>query len=312
MYRTWLEQDVAWIITPEEKTAFKTLQNDEQRDEFIEAFWQRRDPTPDTYENEFKEEHYTRIAYANQHFGAHDLGWKTDRGRIYIVYGPPDRVTDYSAQDSHPVMQDSQNYAGLPIETWSYRYLEGVGMDVAIDFVDVCSCGDYRMRMPNELRDALLFIPEVGVDEKKLKSVRPDLYLKVVASPVVKFRALEALLSSGSKVRAVPIEVNTKITKATDVSSILQIAIAFQGTELASLQAPASRPLEAHVLGRITTLTGHVAELFEETIDLSSTSVSEIPKSIGLLEGHYRLEIAAEVADTDKTTVWTRVLNLTR
>jgi GWxTD domain-containing protein len=101
-FKTWLEQDVAWIITPAEKTVFNRLQNDEQRDKFIEAFWLCRDPTPDTYENEFKEEHYRRIAYANDHFAAQEPGWKTDRGRIYIVYDPPDHVSAYSVHDSRP------------------------------------------------------------------------------------------------------------------------------------------------------------------------------------------------------------------
>src|ERR1039458_1963848 len=95
-YRKWLDEDVRWIITDEEQKAFKMLSNDEERDQFIEAFWQRRDPTPDTEENEFKEEHYRRIAYANEHYAAGIPGWKTDRGRMYIVFGPADQI------DSHP------------------------------------------------------------------------------------------------------------------------------------------------------------------------------------------------------------------
>jgi GWxTD domain-containing protein len=172
-FKAWLEQDVFWIITAEEKAAFNMLQNDEPRDQFVEAFWLRRDPTSDTYENEFKVEHYRRIVYAKDHFAGQGRGWKTDRGRIYIVYGPPDHVTTFSAQDTRPQAQDGQNYKGLPSETWSYRYLEGVGMDIVIDFADICSCGGYRMRMPDELRDTLLFIPEVGVNEKKLKTIDP-------------------------------------------------------------------------------------------------------------------------------------------
>jgi GWxTD domain-containing protein len=96
VYKKWLDEDVRYIITDEEKTAFKQLSNDEERDNFIEAFWARRDPTPDTVENEYKEEHYARIAYANEHFAAGIPGWKSDRGRIYIMYGKPDEI------DSHP------------------------------------------------------------------------------------------------------------------------------------------------------------------------------------------------------------------
>ena len=95
-YRKWLNEDVAYIITDEERSAFKRLQTDEEREQFIESFWLRRDPTPDTVENEFKEEHYRRIAYANEHYASGIPGWKTDRGKIYIMYGPPDELDDHS------------------------------------------------------------------------------------------------------------------------------------------------------------------------------------------------------------------------
>src|SRR5437868_2574957 len=83
-YKKWLDEDVRWIITDEERAAFRQLSNDEERDQFIETFWLRRDPTPDSAENEFKEEHYRRIAYANEHYASGIPGWKTDRGRMYV------------------------------------------------------------------------------------------------------------------------------------------------------------------------------------------------------------------------------------
>src|ERR1700726_2980336 len=95
-YKKWLDEDVVYIISPEERNAFIHLQTNEEREQFIEAFWQRRNPDPDSPENTFKEEHYRRIAYANEHFASGEPGWKTDRGRIYIMWGPPDEV------DSHP------------------------------------------------------------------------------------------------------------------------------------------------------------------------------------------------------------------
>src|ERR1700753_2292688 len=91
-YKKWLNEDVAYIITDEESAAFKKLQTDEEREQFIEQFWLRRDPTPDTVENEFKEEHYRRIAYANEHYASGTPGGKTDRGRIYITFAPPDEI----------------------------------------------------------------------------------------------------------------------------------------------------------------------------------------------------------------------------
>src|SRR5271154_6032575 len=128
-YKKWLNEDVVWIITDEERAAFKQLSNDEERDNFIEAFWQRRDPTPDTEENEYKEEHYRRIAYANERFASGIPGWKTDRGRTYIVYGPPDEIDSHPSGGTYQIPQDQgggQSQA-FPFETWRYRYIQGIG-----------------------------------------------------------------------------------------------------------------------------------------------------------------------------------------
>ncbi len=137
-YKKWLDEDVRWIITGEELQAFKQLSNDEERDQFIEQFWLRRDPTPDTVENEYKEEHYRRIAYANEHFAAGIAGWRTDRGRIYIVWGPPDEI------ESHPsgglynrdISEGGGTTSTYPFERWRYRYIEGIGNEVILEFVD--------------------------------------------------------------------------------------------------------------------------------------------------------------------------------
>src|SRR5271168_1283259 len=95
-YKKWLNEDVVYIISPEERSAFLHLQTNEEREQFIEQFWQRRNPDPDSAENTFKEEHYRRIAYTNEHYASGIPGWKTDRGRIYITWGAPDDI------DSHP------------------------------------------------------------------------------------------------------------------------------------------------------------------------------------------------------------------
>jgi len=122
-YKKWLDEDVVWIITDEEKAAFKQLSNDEERDSFIEAFWQRRDPTPDTEENEYKEEHYQRIAYANEHFAAGIPGWKSDRGRIYIMYGKADEIESHPSGGSYerPMSEGGGETSTFPFEDWRYR-----------------------------------------------------------------------------------------------------------------------------------------------------------------------------------------------
>jgi GWxTD domain-containing protein len=128
LYRKWLNEDVTYIITPGERAAFKRLNTDAERKDFIEQFWLRRDPTPGTGENEFKDEHYRRIAYANEHFGSQIPGWKTDRGRIYIVFGPPDEIEDHSSSIN-----------------WTYHYMDGIGTNVKVQFVDSTGVGEFHM-----------------------------------------------------------------------------------------------------------------------------------------------------------------------
>src|SRR6202048_3019438 len=164
-YRKWLDEDVRWIITDEEKSAFMQLSNDEERDQFIEAFWQRRDPTPDTEENEFKEEHYRRIEYANEHFAAGIPGWKSDRGRMYIMYGPADEIESHPSGGAYerPMEEGGGETSTFPFEDWRYRYLEGIGQEVIIEFVDTCMCGDYHMTIDRGEKDALAKTPNAGL-----------------------------------------------------------------------------------------------------------------------------------------------------
>jgi GWxTD domain-containing protein len=134
-YQKWLNEDVAYIITAEERRDFLALRTDADRDQFVEKFWQRRNPAPGTPENEFKEEHYRRMAYANQHFASSVPGWRTDRGRIYIVYGPPDEIEDHSAEST-------------PRQAWRYTYytyIDGLGHDIEVEFTDTGKTGDFRM-----------------------------------------------------------------------------------------------------------------------------------------------------------------------
>src|SRR5579862_4999244 len=120
VYKDWLEKEVPYIITDAEREAFLSLATNEDRESFIEQFWLRRDPTPDTPENEFKEEHYRRIAFANEHYASGVPGWKTDRGRIYIIWGKPDSI---EAHPSGGFYDRTPNEGGgetstFPFEIW--------------------------------------------------------------------------------------------------------------------------------------------------------------------------------------------------
>ncbi len=164
-YKKWLQEEVPYIISDEERAAFLQLQTNEEREQFIEAFWQRRDPTPDTVENEFKEEHYRRIAYANERFASGIPGWRTDRGRIYIIWGKPDEIESHPTGGNYerPASEGGGQTATYAFEQWRYRYMEGIGNNIIIEFVDPSGTGEYHMTMDPGEKDALAKIPGAGL-----------------------------------------------------------------------------------------------------------------------------------------------------
>ncbi|MBD0325386.1 MAG: GWxTD domain-containing protein, partial [Pyrinomonadaceae bacterium] len=225
-YKEWLEKDVAYIITDEERKAFKKLATDEEREQFIEAFWRRRDPDPDTDENEYKEEYYERIAYANEHFSSGIPGWKTDRGRIYIMYGKADEVETHPSGGSYdrPSYHGGGSTSTYPFEIWFYRYLPGVGSGIEIEFVDPTGTGEYRIARSPDEKDALLNIPGAGLtlaeqlgladkSQRVLGYGNPMGYTRVQDGPFerlqlladlnrppqVKFNDLQGLIGSGGR-----------------------------------------------------------------------------------------------------------------
>jgi GWxTD domain-containing protein len=165
VYKRWVDEDVRWIITDEERKTFNSLKTDDEREQFIEQFWLRRDPDPDTDVNEYREEYYQRIAYANEKYTSGIPGWKTDRGRIYIMFGKPDQVESHPSGGSYnrPIWEGGGTTATYPFEIWWYRYLEGVGSDIEIEFVDPSGSGEYRIARSPDEKDALLYTPNAGL-----------------------------------------------------------------------------------------------------------------------------------------------------
>src|SRR5579863_6586551 len=229
-YKKWLEQDVVYIITDQERKAFKALQTDEERDQFIEQFWLRRDPTPDTEENEYREEHYRRIAYANDHFASGIPGWKSDRGMIYIKYGPADETDDHNGGTEERSPQEGGGQTSMyPYQKWRYRYIEGIGENVELEFVDTTMTGEYHYTIDPSEKDALLYVPGAGLTmmeqmgmackndrftrtdgthlgtgsmplpESMNEFTRIETMAKVFAPPVVKYKDLEAAVNSTIK-----------------------------------------------------------------------------------------------------------------
>ncbi|HZD30894.1 MAG TPA: GWxTD domain-containing protein, partial [Candidatus Angelobacter sp.] len=297
-YKKWLNQDVRWIITPEELSAFKQLSNDEERDQFIEQFWLRRDPTPDTPENEYKEEHYRRIAYANEHFPAGKPGWMTDRGRTYIVFGPPDEIDAHPSggQYNRPMEEGGGETSTYPFETWRYRYIEGLGahsQEVMMEFVDTCMCGDYHMTIdPNE-KDALLHTPNSGLtmyEEMGLASKadriagitnsslgpmsgmdttkqfdKLEQYALINQAPKVKFKDLEEVVSHKINVNLMPFDIRTDFVRVTGDTVLVPVTIQVKNKDITFVNKEGIQRGTVNIFGRVTTLTGKIAQTFEDT-----------------------------------------------
>jgi GWxTD domain-containing protein len=309
-YRKWLDEDVRWIITDEEKSAFMQLSNDEERDQFIEAFWQRRDPTPDTEENEFKEEHYRRIAYANEHYAAGIPGWKSDRGRTYIVFGPADEIESHPSGGSYerPMEEGGGETSTFPFETWRYRYLEGIGQEVMIEFVDTCMCGDYHMTIDRSEKDALKYTPNAGLtlyEQMGMKSKasrftnggieqlgaspfnndlqtkqfdRLEQFAKLQAAPAIKFKDLEEVVRHKITVNLMPFDVRADFVKVTSDTVLVPVTIQIKNRDVTFQNKDGVERGTVNIFGRVTTLTGKIVQTFEDTVQVD-VPVELLPKT---------------------------------
>ncbi len=347
-YKKWLDEDVRWIITDEERSAFKQLSNDEERDQFIEAFWQRRDPTPDTIENEFKEEHYRRIAYANEHFPAGIPGWKTDRGRMYIIYGPADEIESHPSGGTYerPMDEGGGTTSTFPFEDWRYRYIEGIGQEVIIEFVDTCMCGDYHMTMDRSEKDALLYTPNAGLTMYEQMGMaskadrfnggmerlgtgpftttnqskqfdRLEQFAKLNKPPAVKFKDLEEIVSHKITVNLMPFDVRADFVKVTSDTVLTPITIQIKNRDITFQNKDGVQRGTVNIFGRVTTLSGRIAQTFEDTVQVDvpaellpkTAENSQVYwKALPLKPGHYRLDIVVKDVSGDRVGNWSKSL----
>ena len=346
-YKKWLNEDVVWIITDQERAAFKQLSNDEERDNFIEAFWQRRDPTPDTEENEYKEEHYRRIAYANEHFAAGIPGWKSDRGRIYIMYGPADEVESHPSGGTYerPIEEGGGETSTFPFEQWRYRYLEGIGQEVIIEFVDSCMFGDYHMTLDRSEKDALKYTPNAGLTQYEQMGLaskanrftgggleqlgtgpmssqnatkqfdRLEQFAKLQAPPPVKYRDLEELVTTKLITNLMPFDVRTDFVKVTGDTVLVPITIQMKYRDITFANKDGVQRGTVNIFGRVTTLTGRIVQTFEDPaqIDVPAELLPRMAenssvywKALPLRPGRYKIDIAVKDVNGDRKGVWSR------
>ena len=350
-YKKWLEEDVVWIITDEERAAFKQLSNDEERDNFIEAFWQRRDPTPDTEENEYKEEHYQRIAYANEHFAAGVPGWKTDRGRMYIVFGKPDEIESHPSGGTYerPMDEGGGETSTFPFEDWRYRYIEGIGQEVIIEFVDTCMCGEYHMTLDRSEKDALLMTPNAGLtlyeqmgmanktqrftgngmerlglgpESSMLQTKqfdRLEQFANLQAAPKVKFTDLEEEVNSKVILNPMPFDVRADFVKVTSDTVLVPIAIQMKNRDITFVNKDGVQRGTVNIFARLTTLTGKVVQTFEDTVQVDvppellprTAQNSELyTKALPLRPGLYKLYVAVKDVNGDRKGIWSRSIKV--
>jgi GWxTD domain-containing protein len=299
-YKKWVDEDVRWIITDQEMQAFKSLSNDEERDQFIENFWLRRNPNPDSPENEYREEHYARIAYANEHFAAGKPGWKTDRGHMYIAYGKPDNIDSHPSGGSYerPMEEGGGNTSTFPFETWHYRYLEGIGDNIDIEFVDTCMCGDYHMTIDRSEKDALKHVPGAGqtlyeqmgqakqadrfsgggleqlgagpmaTQNQSKQFDRLDQFAKLQAAPVIKFKDLESFMTTSKILTGPPFlfDVRTDYVKVTNDTILVPVTVQIRNGDITFNNKDGVATGTVNILGRVSNLNHKPIQTFEDTV----------------------------------------------
>jgi GWxTD domain-containing protein len=334
VYRSWLDEDVRYIITPEEERAFKLLGTDEERDSFIEQFWLRRDPTPDTEENEFREEHYRRMQYANEHYAAGVPGWKTDRGHIYIVWGPPDETESHPAggQYQRQMSEGGGSTSTYPFERWRYRHLEGVGNEVTIEFVDSCNCNDYRISTDGNEKDAMLHSPgggptQMGGDpssrmmggstSNQFDAI--EQYAKLTAPPPIKFKDLEEKVNTKIRYNLVPFDMRTDLVKITGDTVLVPITIQVNTKDMTFLKKEGIQRAALNIFGRFSTLSGRVATTFEDTVAVDEPSellekamlTKQLYwKAVQLKPGMYKIDVAIKDVNGDRVGTLVRSIRV--
>ena len=334
-WKKWLDNDVTYIITDEERKAFKRFNTDEEREQFVEQFWLRRDPTPDSMENEYKEEHYRRIAYANERYASGIPGWKTDRGRIYITFGPPDEIESHPSGGTYqrPITEGGGETSTFPFEDWRYRYIDGIGNDVNIEFVDPTMTGEYRMTMDPSEKDALLYVPnagltlseQLGLSDKTARFRRTDgthlggdgssepaslnqfnrleQFVKLQKPPAIKFKDLEAIINTRITFNVLPMLVRVDYVRITETSVLTNITVQFENKDMQFQSKEGVQKAIVNLFGRVTTMTRRPVTTFEKPLEIIAppdmlervaAQRSLYQQSVPLAPGRYRLNIVAK------------------
>lgn len=335
-YKKWLSTDVDYIITKEEKRAFLALQTDEERENFIENFWRRRDPNPDTEENEYREEYYERIAYANEHFTSGIPGWKSDRGRIYIAWGKPDSIESHPSGGSYdrPSYEGGGSTTTYPFEVWFYRHLDNVGDGIEIEFVDPTGTGEYRIARNANEKDALQMVPGAGLTtaeslglsdkgdrigglnggnymrEQDMPFRRLEIITALQRPPQVKFSDLAGIAGGDSGVldnNPLPFDLRVDFFRQSDDRVIATFTVQADNRELNFKDEGGLQTARMNIFGRVTAVSGKRSGIFEDSVTTNATTdelvelrekKSVYQKAIALTPGTYKIDVVVRDVGT--------------
>ena len=298
-YQRWLNQDVTYIISDEEESVFNSLTSPEEKELFIEQFWRRRDPDLRTAINEFKEEHYRRIAYVNERFYAGVPGWKTDRGMIYILHGPPHEIESYVTGGNYnrSFSEGGGSTVVHPLEVWRYRHLEGVGDDIVLEFVDRTYTGTYKLALFPDEKDALLHFDGYGLTlseqwgisdkqhrpsliggrstayETRLHNNNPfqryEIFSRVMIPKKIKYKDLKELVKVEIGFSNLPFRVQSDYFKLNDGQVLVPVTVEIRNKFLSFEADGDVHSARVGLYGVVTSLTNKFIEEFDQDLVIS-------------------------------------------
>lgn len=346
----WLMEEVPDIITEDERRAFLELGTEEEREQYIEIFWRNRNPDPESPINPVREEHYRRLAFADERFASGVPGRKTDRGRIYIIWGPPDEIESHPTGGTfdRPQEQGGGTTTTYPWEMWRYRHLEGIGENIEIEFVDPTGSGEYRITLDPCEKDALAHVPGAGPSLNELlgRSSKADRFSNSngttcpiplggmtagnnqfdnldryfrVQRPPARFKDLEPLVTSHIVQSQIHIDYRTDFLRVTSGTVLVPITVQVPNRDLSFQSKQGVYSAVLNLYGRITTPGGVVVQTFEDVISRnfpeslfqSSLNLSSIyQKSVPLRSGLYRLDVVVKDTQNGNLGVFNAALRV--
>jgi GWxTD domain-containing protein len=296
-FKKWVDEDVIYIISDEERKVFEELTTPEEKENFIEQFWFRRDPDPKTAANEFKTEHYRRLAYVNEKFSVGMPGWMSDRGRIYIIHGPPVQIEAHptGGQYQRPLREGGGWTQAYPWERWRYHFIEGIGQDIELEFVDRSMTGQYKLALNPEQKDALLQSGKGGptifeIWKLESKGDRPYLdprkrdawahlqrqrdmpferyltYARVQGAKPVKYKDLQELVKINVTYEKIPFTVRIDYFQLNEAQVLVPVTMELEEKHLSFSRRDDIFMAEVAVYGLVTSLSNQIVEEFEDEL----------------------------------------------